>query len=344
MTVIKKFALTAVFLGFSVTVSLGIDGRVPIYSAIDISTPGHYYLTRDFTYTGGDAIDVLCDDVTIDLNGHTITGNGVYGGIDITGRTNITIFKGTLKNFGKGVNQNSTTRGRFSISNVTILNCADYAIYLMAVENIEITGCNIADTGGHGIWVSGNSAVFNGRVSDNNIRNTGLNGIFLEGLRSGEIMSNSIDGFGSANAGVDAGIRVLSNTDFPGLMQNISAAGNIIEGNAVYYGASGDHGIHLGSVAPMNILKKNTSMYNGGHGFYFDIGDVYSCTISENIACQNGGCGIRAINSNHLLDGNHCDENGDYGISSGGYYRNNILKSNSSGPVNGGTDAGGNIM
>src|SRR6266851_1180042 len=62
-----------------------IEPRTPISSApYSISSPGSYYLTSNLSVTNGDAITITANQVTLDLNGFTLsstapslTGTGV---------------------------------------------------------------------------------------------------------------------------------------------------------------------------------------------------------------------------------------------------------------------------
>src|SRR5260370_6407387 len=51
-----------------------IEARTPISSApFTISAPGSYYLTKDLSVTTGNGITISADNVTLDLNGFTIS-------------------------------------------------------------------------------------------------------------------------------------------------------------------------------------------------------------------------------------------------------------------------------
>ena len=65
-------------------------------------------LDHDLACAGGGLI-VGADGIKLDLNGHTITGSGTGDGINVTGRTNVSIFGGTIRNFGAGVLTNTAT-------------------------------------------------------------------------------------------------------------------------------------------------------------------------------------------------------------------------------------------
>ena len=80
-----------------------IEARTPIpggTAEYDITTPGSYYLTGNFT-VGGNAIVITASNVTLDLNGFALTSTSISGNGDaiyISGSNyaNITIFNGQI--------------------------------------------------------------------------------------------------------------------------------------------------------------------------------------------------------------------------------------------------------
>ncbi len=80
-------------------------------SVYRIIQPGSYYLTANVT--GAPAkkcIEIAVDDVTIDLNGMTITGDATStGGIYAEGvRNNLIVRNGSIRNIGGGMSPGST--------------------------------------------------------------------------------------------------------------------------------------------------------------------------------------------------------------------------------------------
>lgn len=71
-----------------------------------ISAPGHYYVTANLATTGS-GITIAADDVTLDLNGFTLSGDGDTGDLGIatsgTARARIRIRGGTVRNFAVGI-------------------------------------------------------------------------------------------------------------------------------------------------------------------------------------------------------------------------------------------------
>jgi len=59
-----------------------------------ITKPGSYKLTRDLTADGNDCFVITASNVTLDLNGHTLSGPGAGGGngvIDSIGSSVVTL-------------------------------------------------------------------------------------------------------------------------------------------------------------------------------------------------------------------------------------------------------------
>src|SRR2546426_11718424 len=59
-------------------------------------------LDQDLT-CAGDGLIVGADGIKLNLDGHTITGSGGGVGVGVTGRTNVSISGGRIKNFEAGV-------------------------------------------------------------------------------------------------------------------------------------------------------------------------------------------------------------------------------------------------
>ena len=59
--------------------------------------------------TGYAAFEVFANNVTINLNGHTLSGSGELSGIYMSGYKNLTVMNGSIRGFFAGVNANRTT-------------------------------------------------------------------------------------------------------------------------------------------------------------------------------------------------------------------------------------------
>lgn len=85
-----------------------VCGDIPIMAPITIDVPGVYCLAADIT----GSIIINVDDVTIDLNNHTINGSGVGTGILINPGSNRIIKNGRIANVATGIvmDSNSNTQ------------------------------------------------------------------------------------------------------------------------------------------------------------------------------------------------------------------------------------------
>ena len=140
----------------------------PINSCQTIDESGSYVLSRNLT-AAGHCLVLAADNVTIDLDGHTITGNGTGNGIwfgDAT-RQNITIRNGVITNFGNGID----------LSGLIVTKQGSVVERIHAVQNTDagirtasnsIVRDNIANGNGtYGILVLGESLVV-GNVANYN--------------------------------------------------------------------------------------------------------------------------------------------------------------------------------
>lgn len=155
-----------------------------------ISEPGSYIVTRPLT-SAGTGITITTSDVTIDLQGFTLTGPGTAGtAVAITGpQENITIKHGTFRGWTAGIDAPGTVYARISdialLGNgsgapgtgltigphSTIEDCivAGFTLDGIAASYVTIRDCNITDNDGNAISSAEGSYVY-----DNLIRNNGV--------------------------------------------------------------------------------------------------------------------------------------------------------------------------
>jgi len=109
------------------------------------------------------SIVVEKDDIIIDGAAHTIQGTGSETGIDLSGRTNVTIQNLVIKNF-------------------------DSAIYLSSSNHITVQGSTISQNS-HGIWISRSSG---NNISHNNVTENVLEGLYIYFSSGNTIFGNNI--------------------------------------------------------------------------------------------------------------------------------------------------------
>lgn len=127
-----------------------IEPRTAITStgATTISTSGSYYLANNITVSSGDAVTIAVNNVTLDLNGFTIssTASPAAGtGIEVGNRTGITITNGNIVG---GVTNSGTT-----FSGNGFINGIRSAIFT-SVREIRVSGIVVRGCLGEGIFLN----------------------------------------------------------------------------------------------------------------------------------------------------------------------------------------------
>ena len=161
-----------------------VEPRIPISQAdipLTISTPGSYYLTEDVT-AAGTAITVVVDDVTIDLAGFALVGpgSGTNYGIYMSGRSNVEIRNGTVRDFRYGIRESSSLGQDHRVIDVRAMSNAYSGIFLAGKSHL-VKDCTASDNGnsatisvygiyaGNGNTVTGNTAYENGNSATSTV-------------------------------------------------------------------------------------------------------------------------------------------------------------------------------
>jgi parallel beta-helix repeat protein len=165
----------------------------------------------------GDGLVVGADGIKLNLQGHTITGSGIGVGIGLTGRTKVSIFDGTVKNFEAGIRTTDT-------SDIVIKDST-------LIEN------------GDGIDLQSGSR--GNVIKANAFRNNRTRGIMLRsGVIDNDIKANTFTGNRVGIllfAGVENTVKgnILSTSTLAGIRINVFASGNLILDNTVIFNPTG---------------------------------------------------------------------------------------------------------
>ena len=181
-----------------------------------ISTPGFYYFNRNLNYggSGGTAITISADDVTLDLMGFSLTNSatGFSHGILMDGRTNVEIRNGTVRDFDYGIYEASSSGSKHSAINVRLTGNS-YGIYFNGSNHL-IKGCNGSNNLHLSLFID--SGLITNCVACNNSL-----GIVMHGpgnLLANTAFNNSVHNFDLGN-GVATAIMADRNSAF-GLATN----------------------------------------------------------------------------------------------------------------------------
>jgi len=294
-------------------------------------------LDNDLSGCANNGIVIGANNITLDLNGRTVSGtagSGDGGGVVLVGRTGVTVRNGTVTNFDVGVviegGSANTVQGVNALNNISYENVpvrrGGDGIAILSSRDNRILNNNTVNNGpysGIGIYSNVDSAhprsttgVSSGNVVDgnnvsgniqgrqpNNVVNNDNIGIRLEpGNTGNSILNNRV-----TNNGLD-GITLFRNNTF-----------TIVRGNAVtrngFYRQTARRGNGIGlqiGGANDNIVENNISTQNADNGISIRNGSLRNI-VRNNIAVNNVVLPPASMNFGptfDLLDNNpNCDAN-----------------------------------
>lgn len=285
--------------GFRRTVGSVAAGSLVLLATVmvDVGRAGHVscgqVITQDTVLDAnlgpcpGHGLVIGADNITLDLNGHTLMGTAAQGdgaGVLVENRTGVRVTNGFIRNFDAGV---------------ALVGGSGHTVSrLRLFDNI---GSSLAQWG-HGIVLRGSQG---NRVSANMLVNNGpFAGIALLGgeqpSRDNSIVGNHVlhhtaldpgdPAFGTPdqlplNSGIVLGFgqgsnrieaNVVANSLLHGIATGFIAGNNVIVGNTLYRNGhhvqnpinAPGHGLVIGPGSNRNTVERNTSVGNAGSGIY----------------------------------------------------------------------------
>jgi parallel beta-helix repeat protein len=312
-------------------------------------------LTANLVDCPGAGLVIGADAITLDLNGHTVDGDGTRDdgdiGIDVSGHRAVTITHGAVAQFTEGVLVSGASG--VALRGLTSSDEAHGGITVQRSSAVTIAG-NVVRGAGAGIIVGASDAVL---VSDNRVSASTFGGIALFGSRHVRITDNTVTGSstdaavglfdGSSDNEVSANRLSRSGA---GIALNNDAARNLIAANTIGHNDSGvivDAGTHdnrvlgnavedsafegiavVGSdrnVVAANRVARNGALDEAGGIVLIALPDdpaqtSDANTLSDNVALDNGGDGIHVEGGQpaNLLRANQADRNTRLGIDADG--------------------------
>jgi hypothetical protein len=171
-----------------------LEARTPISSLpFTINASGSYYLTKNLNVTTGDAITITASQVTLELNGFTIssTANPAAGTGILLANNNadITILNGHIKGgvvnsggtysgsgFANGISSPAFSPRNVRIAGLSIIGCLNDGIRLFTGNSTVVESCTVQTVGAAGIVANtvshsvaydcGSSAIVAGNTAD----------------------------------------------------------------------------------------------------------------------------------------------------------------------------------
>jgi parallel beta-helix repeat protein len=308
-------------------------------------------LAADLANCPGDGIVIGADNITLDLNGHTIDGDGIPGdsaldvGIRNNGHAGVTIIGGTVGEFDRGIQldgaggnllqhlkvmdnggrgitlQNASNGNRIEFTNASNnLNRAGIAVISSDVNTVEHDQLDDNDVG---VLLGGGAA--NNSVEDNTMTTNPGGGVVVLSSDENTVARNRMEEGGLVISGnhnlVAANLvtHILGCDDGCGI--GISVEGgtsNRVVGNFVDHTAR--NGIRVdayGAPAIGTILRANIVRSAGGDGLAVDtdqVGPVLDTTLEDNITIRSGHDGINVQSAATTLTRNLALHNGNLGL------------------------------
>jgi parallel beta-helix repeat protein len=253
-----------------------VEPRTPISSVpYTITESGSYYLTANLSSTT-DGVIITTNNVTLDLMGFTISGDGNnYNdqGIYLYGATNsaiqnVVVHNGIVRNFGVGILAEYAQDSRSE--HLIITANTDYGIKFDGGEGQcdgnTITDCTISCNGSFGIYLSGYSGQCDGNtITDCTVRDNGDFGVQFYG-KNGQCDGNTI-----------ANCTILNN--FRRGISLYQADNNRVEGNHVTDQTDAtSFGIWCG-ITEGNLVVRNTCV-GQTYNFTMDSDDTYGPIVT----------------------------------------------------------------
>ena len=231
----------------------------------------------------GDALIVGADNITIDLNGHVISGTGSGAGVRAAQRSGVAVTHGAIQGFHTGVVYDESTNSTVS--------------KLVLRDNVR--GVNLAGSDGN-------------VVEKNTIANSGLDairlGLSVDNVISKNTLSGNVFGIGVADFSTGNLVEknVVRDTRGFGIAVFSDSDSNRLEKNDVQRTSQGD-GINVSSDSDLTSILKNIAHLNGDDGIDTDNPQT---TITGNVANGNGDLGLEAVPGTTDGGGNLASGNG----------------------------------
>jgi hypothetical protein len=232
------------------------EKRIPLSAAGKITAPGSYYLTKDINAPNGvSGIQLSASNVTIDLNGFSIIGQGTSGtpaGVNVQGtQSNICVKNGTITGFGGAGISGTIDSSRFE---KLIINASGVYGINMRHDN-EVRDCVITHNF-DGIYMQDGCRVVQSIVTGN--RAYGIIGVDQTTIESCTIAGNNAVGVTVNYGSVVRNCTVRAN----GATGISFSGGSVIIGNLC--DTNGNRG--LGTDGDASRIEANTCTYNHSGG------------------------------------------------------------------------------
>ncbi len=296
--------------------SVGATVNIPSDTSIGTWDPVEriYTLTTDVHISDSQSVIRITENgLTLDGNGHIISGLGQGCGVEVRYQTDVTIKNLTLQGLTNGVVLMYSSNSR--LMNNTANSNTQNGIYLGKSSGNTLIGntANSNNYAGIQVYDNGNGNTLTGNTTNSNV---------MHGISITQNSSNNTLEDNTANSNTLSGIHLGWFCSF-----------NTLSGNTTLN--NGTCGITLREGCHSNTLLGNTASSNNLHGILLEHNSQQNI-LTDNTANTNGRAGIWFYSSGYnTITGNSCNSNALEGIflnhSSGNTLTGNIFNLNPSG-------------
>jgi parallel beta-helix repeat protein len=218
-----------------------------------------------------ETIQIDSNYITLDGNGHTITGTGTGYGVYLPRRTGVTIKNLNVKQFSSGIHlYRSSSSTNTLAGNITSLNYWA-GILLLYSSNNTLTGNNASDNYYHGIYLGSYSS--NNTLTDN-IASDNKYGIYLFAYSNNNILTGN-----NASKNYWFGIALSSSSS------NNILTGNTASGNSLTPTPAGILGVGIWLYSTSNNTLTGNNASDNYYGIVLE--NSSNNTLIDNIAQEN---------------------------------------------------------
>lgn len=245
-----------------------------------IRQPGQYILVADLRCSGVDGIVIEADDVSLELNGHNITGLGGNYGIQVKDAKRVNILgPSTISGFPKAVSISGVRDATISMVTAT---GNDYGFvveqgrqsYLSTFEN------NVATNNTAGFWIENGAVIFfRGNTASGNtlgfVTEADSGGGDYGNVFENNTATNNREGFEINGDGNFFRANTSMNNHDDGFILRPGAHGNLLEENTAN---ENEHvGIYARNGATHNVIRGNGAHNN----FFYDLYEAAESCVND---------------------------------------------------------------
>jgi parallel beta-helix repeat protein len=248
-----------------------------------------------------DGLVIGADNITVDLNGHTVSGLDVGVGIRNPGYDGVTVKNGTIRGFEHGVQLTDGASGNV-LEDLTVELHKLTGVQVSAAEGTQIRTSRVTGNGEGLAVVDGSTAT---TVSGSALSLNSGAGARIEDADGNTLLSNTVDTNGDAGVLVlGSDQNVLQSNEITGDSDQavlfVGSQANTLRGNTV--AGSGDAGVVVSAGSHANLIEGNTLTGTGDAGVQLSESDRNRVIGNTARAMADGGIVLTSANDSLVSD------------------------------------------